>query len=115
MNITDEIKSKIKQDSLDSTPREACGFVIEKENKALEIYKCLNVSNDPENQFRIRVRDYLIAEDIGEVIGLYHSHTKGDKKFSEADTVTSNNLELINLLYITEEDEFHIYYPKIEE
>lgn len=49
------------------------------------------------------------------MVGVYYSHPKGDKAFSEADTVNAQKLELISVLYLLEKDQFHIFEPEIEE
>ena len=101
-----------KYEAKSFAPRECCGFVIKKyHNGNVDIYPCMNVAKDNENEYFIKIENYMIAERIGEIVGIYHSHTQGPNSFSEADITLSNKLELMHVLYVTETDKFYTYYP----
>ena len=69
------------------------------------------ISKKKEEEFAIRMKDYVLADRLGDIIGIYHSHTKGDNGFSQADITISDQLELTNYLYEMETDKFYTYNP----
>ena len=116
MEVEQEIKELIKKEAIKANPQECCGLITQSGEGETKIWPSINSAPDPEKNFVIKLQDYLMAEQTGgEVVGVYHSHPKGDKAFSEADTVNAQKLELISVLYLLEKDQFHIFEPEIEE
>lgn len=113
MLFLEKIKEKIKSFSLDEQPREACGFVFEKNNE-IDVFPCKNFSENPNNNFSISPKDYLKAGRLGKIIAVYHSHTDGTKDFSSYDLINSLGHSLIFVLYNVTEDSFSIFDPKKE-
>lgn len=65
-------------------PHEACGLVLNIDGKEV-IHPVNNVASNPHENFEISPDDYAAAEDLGEVIGLWHSHPNASAEPSEAD------------------------------
>lgn len=65
-------------------PHEACGFIISTGNKSALI-ETRNDSPYPKTEFLINPDEYSRAEDMGEIIGIWHTHTDGTNTPSEAD------------------------------
>ena len=92
-----------------------CGLLVKRyDNDKLITYKCINIALEREEKYFIRIKDYAIAEETGEVVGMYHSHGKGTNNFSNADKRCSDLLEMMQVLYIVETDKFYTYEPVIE-
>jgi len=66
-------------------PREACGLVVVVKGRARYV-PCSNVSDNPD-QFAIAPQELAAAEDMGELIGVFHSHPNASANPSEADLV----------------------------
>ncbi len=65
-------------------PREACGLIVAKNRK--EVYvPCRNMATTPSEHFVMSPEDYANAEEIGKVIGLFHSHPNARPTPSDAD------------------------------
>jgi proteasome lid subunit RPN8/RPN11 len=112
MNLNSTIKGKIKSHSEKVFPEECCGLLIEDEEGGIDVVECENSSEDKESLFKISTEEYLEALSQGDIVAVYHSHTKGDNSFSEADKDISESLELNSILYISSKDEFQIMEAK---
>ncbi len=66
-------------------PNEACGFVIKRGKSKSVLIETRNDSPYPESQFLINPDEYLRAEALGEIIAVWHTHTNGNARPSEAD------------------------------
>jgi proteasome lid subunit RPN8/RPN11 len=69
-------------------PREACGLVIITKKGVEMFVAARNISETPEEDFILSPKDYIIAEDMGSIIGICHSHPDGSCMPSEADKVS---------------------------
>ena len=67
------IFSAIQAHAVAEYPKECCGLLLAVGRKQ-QYYPCRNVSTEPNEEFRIAPEEYAAAEDIGEVIGVVHSH-----------------------------------------
>ena len=113
MKIEESIKEAIKEEALKANPWECCGLIIKDQECGRRIWPAINSAPEPEDNFIIKIHDYIMAEEIGEVIGVYHSHPKGGNSFSEADTINAQKLELLTILYVLEQDKFHVFEPEL--
>lgn len=67
-------------------PREVCGLVVVV--KGRERYWPCNNRAEGDDHFIIDPSDYEAAEDVGEVVGVFHSHCNAPPEPSEADRVS---------------------------
>lgn len=65
-------------------PRECCGLLLAVGRKQV-YHPCTNVATDPTEEFRIAPEQYAEAEDLGEVIGIVHSHPDATSRPSSCD------------------------------
>ena len=70
---------------MEHIPREACGLVIVEKGKEVFV-PCKNIS-ELDDTFILDPRDYLLAEQRGEILRVVHSHCYSDARPSEADKV----------------------------
>ena len=62
-------------------PNESCGFMLSNG----EYFPCQNIANDPSKHVVWSPDDWILAEQIGDVVALVHSHPDGELILSEAD------------------------------
>lgn len=90
---TKTIKAILKH-AEDDYPRESCGVVVITENGELYV-RCKNIAKDPEQDFKIDPESYFAAEELGEVVGIVHSHPDGRSNPSPTDlAIMSINREI---------------------
>ena len=65
-------------------PKECCGLLLAIGRKQ-QYFPCINVSTEPNKEFRIDPEEYAAAEDVGEVIGVVHSHPDATSRPSPRD------------------------------
>lgn len=80
----------IKSHAVRDYPKESCGVIVAMGRKELYI-PCKNTSQTAGDDFAICPNDYSIAEDMGQVIAIVHSHPDVSAKPSEADIVSCEN------------------------
>lgn len=66
-------------------PNEACGFIIKVGKNKSALIESRNDAVNPKAEFLIGHDEYSRAEDQGEIIGIWHTHTNGNIEPSEAD------------------------------
>ncbi|EBC2961008.1 phage tail protein [Salmonella enterica subsp. enterica serovar Oranienburg] len=66
-------------------PNEACGFLVRTNGDKYRFMEARNVSENPQNTFVMHVDDIMAAEDAGEVVAIWHSHTDEPADASDAD------------------------------
>jgi proteasome lid subunit RPN8/RPN11 len=74
-------------------PRECCGLLVVVGRKQ-QYFPCVNTATDPTEEFRINPDDYGRVEDIGEVIGIVHSHPDATSRPSPRDLAMCEATEL---------------------
>ncbi|EMJ3744481.1 MULTISPECIES: C40 family peptidase [Klebsiella] len=75
-------------------PNEACGFIVQTTEKKYRFVEARNVSEDPVNEFVMHHEDVIAAEDEGEVVAIWHSHTDRSPNPSDADRAGCEATEL---------------------
>ena len=65
-------------------PRECCGLIIAV-GRLHQYMACENTAADPVEEFRISPEQYAEAEDLGQVIGIVHSHPDATSRPSPRD------------------------------
>lgn len=90
MDLT-PILDELKEHAASTYPNECCGLAIIFKGR-LKYIKCNNLLDG--DLFCIDPVDYAKAEDMGEVVGVCHSHNDTTSKPSEADIISCNTSEL---------------------
>lgn len=80
-----ETLDAVRQHAARDFPREACGLVVVVRGRERYI-PCRNVAVGTDH-FEMPAEDYAAAEDLGEVMGVVHSHPNGSAEPSDADRV----------------------------
>lgn len=80
-----ELKSAVVAHARETFPAECCGLIV-LDGDAPTYRPCRNISGNPD-AFAVHPEDYAAAEDIGEIIGVVHSHPNASSRPSEADKV----------------------------
>ena len=85
-----------KQHALEAYPSESCGLVVAvgKRKKKQKYVRCTNLAGKGDRHFVIGAEDYAAAEDMGEVVGVIHSHPDETARPSPADKVCCETTEL---------------------
>jgi proteasome lid subunit RPN8/RPN11 len=91
--ISKKLQRQMQEESIARYPQEACGLIVKK-GRAQTLVPCKNVSDDPEYRFVIAPEDFAAAEDVGEVMAVWHSHTDEPSAPSETDIYACNSLGL---------------------
>lgn len=91
--VPNDLKAAMQLAGAESYPNEACGLVV----KVGEKSRILSFDNAAENkrwQFRISSVDFAAACDMGEVIGVWHTHCDIPETPSEADRASCEASEV---------------------
>ena len=110
LELTNEVKEDIIKQTRDEFPNEACGLLLDINNEQ-KYYACTNVADDPKEYFRIRSEDNAVAEDIGEVLAVVHSHPIDTCKASDADIYQCNKADIPWVIIGYPNIQFNIIYP----
>jgi len=78
------ILAAVQEHAAAEYPRECCGLLLAVDRKQI-YYPCTNVATEPTEEFRIAPEQYAEAEDLGEVIGIVHSHPDATSRPSPRD------------------------------
>jgi len=111
MKLTNKIKDFIKGHSLESSPNECGGLVLEKDDGVIDLCKCTNVSEHPKESCLIKKKEIEEKSGNHKIICLYHSHALGPQELTWEDKATSENFGLDLILYCVESDKFITYEP----
>lgn len=91
--MSNDLISFIQEEGARQYPNEACGLVVRVGKKSVPV-ACKNVAENPQQHFVMDVRDYAAASDMGEVIGIWHTHVEIPPTPSDADKMGCENSEL---------------------
>ena len=91
--MNENCKKKAIEHAKECYPEESCGLFL-KIDKDFIYYKCKNVADDFKTEsFVIYPPDYADGEDMGEVVGIVHSHPNDVLEFSETDKASCIAME----------------------
>tara|TARA_R100001082_G_scaffold109377_1_gene86434 strand:- start:702 stop:1406 length:705 start_codon:yes stop_codon:yes gene_type:complete len=79
-------KKKALEHARSEHPSEACGLIVIIKGKK-KYHPCLNIAPRQQDLFIINPKDWAEAEDLGEIVGVFHSHPTTQPQPSEADRV----------------------------
>lgn len=91
--MSNDLISFIQEEGARQYPNEACGLVVRVGKKSVPV-ACKNVAENPQQHFVMDVRDYAAASDMGEIIGIWHTHVEIPPTPSDADKMGCENSEL---------------------
>lgn len=111
--LTHNIKESIKNECLKNINEELCGLILLKEG-VYSVFSAANLSNSAQKHFVINPEDYLKAEELGKIIGVYHSHISDNNFLSEYDILNAKNQKLIYICHNVKNDVFDVYNPLLE-
>lgn len=93
--ITDnDLLKVIREAAMERFPNEACGLVVQTNERKFVAVETENSSEDPTAQFLISAEEYARCADMGEIIGVWHTHTNGNDQPSQADYAGCENSNL---------------------
>jgi len=93
MKLTPVLKAEILQHVQEADPKEACGLIHVVKGRR-RYYRCTNIATTPDEHFILDPEDYAIAEDMGEIVAVVHSHPTSRPQPSPADQISCNNTGL---------------------
>ena len=111
--LNDEIKSKIKELSLQNSSEEICGLILFKDSKYI-VHQCENISYHKTENAILNPMDYIKASRIGKIVAHFHSHPTSDKP-SFLDYLSATNHNLYSIIYSLKSNKFYIIEPKLLE
>lgn len=85
VKFTDKMNTKIQVAAISAYPGEACGLVISTGKNKFEVVECKNVADDKRNYFVMDAEDQIKAEELGDIVGVWHNHVERPADASEAD------------------------------
>ncbi|OAD82866.1 hypothetical protein ATN89_17440 [Comamonas thiooxydans] len=71
--MTPALQQAMQEHAQREFPKEACGLLVRAAG-GIKYVPCANISDKPGDYFAISDTDYRAAEDMGELVGVFHSH-----------------------------------------
>jgi len=93
VSVSSKIKRQMQKEAFAKYPQEACGLLIKK-GRAMMLIFCQNIADEPTLRFVISPVEFAAAEDVGEVMAVWHSHTDESSKPSETDIHACDSIGL---------------------
>lgn len=90
----DGLAAFVQECSFKRYPNEACGLVYVDKIGRPHYVECENKSLDPDKTFLIDPDEYLKVEQLGRIVGCWHTHCDMPPKASEADKQGCRNAQL---------------------
>jgi proteasome lid subunit RPN8/RPN11 len=85
IEIPHRLRDRLYARAQHQAPREACGLIVRSEAGRLLFYAAANLAEQPEEQFRMDPRAWVLAAELGEVVAIWHSHPNASAHPSMAD------------------------------
>lgn len=116
--MNEKIIDSVMNHAKNCYPYECCGLIIENENKKLEYIECTNIVPDNENErlgakynFAIDPREYVEAEERGDIKYIVHSHPDASSRPSKNDIARCNESGLPWLIVSYPSQDYRIVEP----
>lgn len=93
VSTSNDLMTFIQAEGARQYPNEACGLVVRVGKKSVPV-ACKNVAENPQQHFVMDVRDYAAASDMGEIIGIWHTHVELPPVPSDADKMGCESWEM---------------------
>ena len=98
---------------------EKCGYIIKFHSTSepvYGVYPCKNSSKkDKKYHFEIDWADTFSAQEVGEIVACYHSHTTENIDFTERDKMSSKNHFMSFILVCEKIGKLRFFDPRTEE
>lgn len=91
---TSAMITEIQKHAIKAFPHEACGVIVKKGKSKMQVVSCRNIAEVPEHFFVCHPDDLAAAEEQGEFVAVWHSHTHTDNTASDADMAGCEATEL---------------------
>lgn len=101
-------KNKALLHAIESKPCEACGLIV---NDQIYI-PCQNIANDKLESFIVDPNGWIIADNLGEVTGIFHSHPDCAPQPSEADIESCNSIGITFFIVNPDTSQWHTLHPE---
>jgi proteasome lid subunit RPN8/RPN11 len=122
LNIPFELRRTLLDYAQSKSPEESCGYLVRKDDDKLYFFPSPNIYHDPSwkdaknERFAISAEAMASAENHGEVVALFHSHTfasiyNGKLDFSEADKVACEALGMPWVLAVLPQEDVKVLMP----
>ncbi len=109
------MKTSLKKQLVELTEKspnqEICGLIYTNFD-TVNYYSCENISKYPETNFEISSDDFIKVENIGDIVGVFHSHINETSEFSDQDIENSNAISIPYFCYSDFDKKFREYRPK---
>lgn len=106
-----KIKKEIKDHAISEVPNEVNGLILRIEDN-YQVYRCKNLSYTPNEHAILSPIDYINAENIGQIVGYYHSQKNSGA--SLIDNLTSISHNIYSIIYCWENDTFYVIEPNLK-
>lgn len=94
-NLNSTTIKQIMKHAEDGYPLEICGVVVITPVGEEKYIRCLNIAKDKSEEFHMCPDSYADAEELGDIVGIVHSHPDGTTRPSPYDyAVMSRNYEV---------------------
>lgn len=93
MKLSATLQADILRHAKICDPKEACGLIHVVKGRR-RYFPCTNIAATPDEHFVLDPNDYAIAEDLGEIIAVIHSHPISRPQPSVADQIGCNKTGL---------------------
>lgn len=110
ITIPTTILEEIYSYAEEQMPKECCGFLVSVNNE-LQFVKAKNISDNPQNTFVISPESYYLAEDIGKIEVIVHSHVYSGANPSAADKVSCEESKVPWLIVSVPERNDVLFFP----
>jgi proteasome lid subunit RPN8/RPN11 len=84
VELTKNATLEIQKYAQEAYPAEACGVIVS-QGKKFQVVNCKNISAEPNLHFVIDPKEYSLAEELGDVVAIWHSHVNIPPEPSFAD------------------------------
>lgn len=109
------IKNKIIELAHRTPDVEICGYIYYTPDNKLHLYPGRNIAINPYDQFEIDPVDYIQCDNMGVIVGVYHSHPGSEETFSEADIEYIQEIGVPLYLYTVGTGKWQEYIPPTHE
>lgn len=103
------IQQQVRNHAFQNINEECCGLIVGEGDNSYSL-PCRNTSLEKDKFYSIDPIDYIKHADKN-IIGVYHSHTKGKAEISYLDILNAENHKLDMLIYSIRTDKFLQYKP----